>query len=748
MKIRIRGGACVALLVAACVALPAYGQQPAGQGGGLGQAPETPTLDRDEGVPKMREPGPGEIVFDYKEASLVTIIQQLGARTGKNFEIDPAAGQLRTTVYTYAPVPEDLAFEILGSLLQSQGYTMIPALDGHLIKVVKASPAGGPEGAGEEVPLVFGETEDVKGFSNFETHVLPVTYADAEEVSQIMTEIGSKYAKISVYGPTNTLVITDTASGLNRMLQVLRVVDIPGNEILNEIFVLEYTSAETVATQLQDVLLGTDGTGEQGAGRRTPSAPIATPAGRRAIPGQVSPGVVVGSVEETLRVVHDERLNAVIVTASEGMMEKVHDLIMRLDQPAPDQAQNMHVFDLQNADAEIVAEALNNMISGTTPRAGSPQQGAQSGEVQPFEKSVTITAYLQTNTLLILASPQDYKRLTHIISQLDVPARQVHVESIIMDVIIDDSESLQVNLAGLDDQDWFGFNNAATLANALVTGPLGLAGAAGGTIGVIDGTTTIPSLDGTGTQTVPNIPLLLQFIETLTAVDILSQPALTTVDNEEAHIIVGQNVPFIVGSQSSLNQNATNSSVFNRIEREDVGIQLTVTPQISEGDYIFLDLAVEVSQTVASDVGADVNSVGPTLQKSEVTSKVTIQDGSIGIIGGLVSEQVNQSRNQSPILGDVPVIGWLFRNRGGGRNKRNLVVLVSPTIVRDATDVERLTDWKLDLFTEANMDAWFEDGFISKVKHKRDMRRKYRPSVKHTDSYRGDREGFDRGGAE
>ena len=733
-----------------CASSAAFAQQPVGQGGGMGQRPETPDLNRDQNVPKTREPGEGEMVFDYKQESLETIIQQLGARTGKNFEIDPSAGQLRVTVYTYAPVPADLAFEILGSLLQSQGYTMVPALDGHLIKVVKASPQGGPEGSTEELPLTIGGTDTrIEGFSNFETHVLPVTYSDAEEVSQILTELGSKYAKISVYGPTNTLVITDTASGLKRMLEVLSVIDIPGNEILTEIFVLEYTSAEIVSTQLQDVLLGTGGDGGEAGGRRTPAAPVATPAGRRAIPGQVSQGVVVGSVEETLRVVHDERLNAVIVSASEGMMEKCHDLILRLDQPAPDQAHNMHVYDLQNADAEVVAEALNNMISGTTPRQGNQQQGAQSGEIQPFEKTVTITAYLQTNTLLILASPQDYKRLTQIISQLDVPQRQVHVESVIMDVIIDDGQSLQVNLAGLDDQDWFGFNNAATLANALVTGPLSLAGSPGSTIGIIDGTTTIPSLDGSGgVQTVPNIPLLLQFIETLTAVDILSQPALTTVDNEEAHIIVGQNVPFIVGSQSSLNQNAVNSSVFNRIEREDVGIQLTVTPQISEGDYIFMDLAVEVSQTVASDVGADVNSVGPTLQKSEVTAKVTIQDGSIGIIGGLVSEQVNQSRNQTPILGDLPVLGWLFRNKGGGRNKRNLVVLVTPTIVRDSTDVERLTDWKLDLFTEANLDAWFEEGFISKVKHKRELRNKYRPSEHHTDRYRGNREGFDRGGVE
>lgn len=740
-------------ICAAGLALSASAQpQQQGQGGGLGQMPQPPEVTTDPNVPKTREPNEGEIVFDYKDTPLNQVIQELGAKTGKNFEIDQTAGQKTVTVMTHAPVPVDLALDILESLLKSNDFAIIEALDGHLLKVVPAQ-QGGPARSTDNIPLHIGTEEPIKGFDRYETHVLPLKYALVEDLTEILQGLGSPNAQISVYNPTNTLLLTDTITGLNRMLDFLRVIDIPGNEVDVEMFVLEYTSAETVSNQIQDVLLPE---GAEGTGQRTPTTAIAQPAaGRRAIPGQRTQPVVAGSVEETLNVTFDERLNAVIVTATEGMMERCRSLISRLDQPTPWEAHNMRVYDLQNGDAALVAEALNAMISGTTPRAEAQQGGgggAQTAEVQPFEKSVTITPYEQTNALLVLASPQDYNRLKDIIARLDVPPRQVHVEAIIMDVVVDDSASIQVNTVGLDDEDWFGFNNAATLANALVNGPLSLAaGSSGGTIGIVDGTTQAPVPDGAGgitTTTIPNIPLLIQFIESLTAVDILSQPALTTVDNEEAEIIVGQEVPFIVGSSSALDQSAVGRSVFNRIEREDVGIQLKVTPQISEGDYIFMELEVVVSQTVASDVGADVNLVGPTLQKSEVLAKVTIQDGSTGIIGGLVSEQVSQSRTQTPVLGDLPVIGWLFRNRGSGRNKRNLVVLVTPTIVRDATDVERLTDWKLDTFNAANVDVWFEEGYISKIKNKHEARKKYRPSEKHSDKYRGGRAGFNRGDLE
>lgn len=747
-----------AFAVLACMAAPSWaqpaGQQPAA-GGGMDQTPQPVEMSVDPNRPKFATPVEGTIQFDYREAPLIQVIEEFGAKVGKNYEIDQAAAQTTVTVITFAPISAELAEEILASILASHDYTMVPALDGNLIKIVKAS-QGGPERGGAEIPLQIG-TGPADSYGQFETHALPVQYASVEDLQPILEQLGSDKAKVDAYLPTNTLIMTDVGSGINRMKAFLQEVDIAGSNVVTDLFQLEYTRAETVATQLTDVLLGPEG-GAGGAAaanaNRQPAAPPIAAPNRRALPGAGRTGQVVGQVQQTLRVIHDERLNAVIVVASEVLMDEVRILISRLDQPTPPDVHNMHVYQLLNGDAEKVAEALNSMISGTTPQAETAQQGgapAATAEVSAFERKVTITPYVETNSMLVLASPQDYSRLRSIIAELDVPLRQVHVESVIMDVIINDNFSLSVNSVGLDDAHWFGFNNAATLANALVNGPLALAGNNNATIGYVDGTTEVPIPDGAGgvtTTTIPNIPLLVNMVETLTNTDILSQPSLITADNLEATITVGQEVPFITGSSSSLDQSAVGRSVFNRVEREDVGVILTVTPQISEGDYVFMNLTVEVSQTVASDIGADVNLVGPTVQKSEVAAQISIKDGSTGIIGGLVSENISQSRNQTPVLGDIPLLGALFRGKGTGRNKRNLVVLVTPTIVRDSTDEDRLTEYKLNQFERVNMDVWFEKGFLRKVRNKHDARNKYRPSAETTDFYRGENQYFGRGDME
>ena len=255
-----------------------------------------------------------------------------------------------------------------------------------------------------------------------------------------------------------------------------------------------------------------------------------------------------------------------------------------------------------NADATKVEEALNAVI-GLTPRAEGQQQGAPAAtaEIQPFEKKVQITSYEDSNSLLVVAAPQDYRVIRELIAQLDVPPRQVHVDAVIMEVTISDNFDLSVELAGIDGEDGFGLNNVVTLATVLTEGPLAAVGDGGVLAGIIDGTTEVTIPDGAGgfiTQEIPNIPLLLQTLEAITEVDVLAQPGLTTKDNVEAEVVVGQEVPFITGSSRSLDQSAIGSSVFSRVEREDVGIKLKVKPQISEGDYVSMELEVEVSEVI------------------------------------------------------------------------------------------------------------------------------------------------------
>lgn len=734
-----------------------------------GELPVNESRPKNGGVPT--EP----VKFDFDNADLSNVIQSLGPMTGKNFDIDPTVATQKVTIITHTPIPPDMVYEVLESVLATRGLQMVPSAGGNLIRI---RPVGEDP---EQSPLKTGADQSVEGYDSYSTHIIKVEHADAAELATVLKVLGSKQAQVDAYGKTNTLILYDNAAGIRKMLEFLKEVDIPGYDEVVEFFTLEFTRAEVIAQQIQQVLMGDQGGGVAGAPGaqnpviRQPAAAIQRPPTRGAVPGQRQQ-TIVGSEPLTLRIVPDERLNALVVVASQPLMVQVRDLIDRLDSPTPSESNTMHVRQLLHADAEDVEAALAP-LTGNTPRqssrsTSSGQQGGGGGgaipmqapsgggvgagglgDIQPFEKRVTITRYDQTNSLLIIASPQDYKVIDSLIAQLDLPSRQVHVEAIIMEVGITDRYQLAVESAGLTANDYFALNNVVNLANVLTQGPLSLTGSSDSSLfnfGLIDGTTTIRTTDSAGVtteQVVPNVPLLMTALESLTALDVLSRPSLTTVDNQEAKITVGQKVPFIRGSQQSLGGNIGGvGSVYNSVDREEVGIKLTVTPQISEGDYVNMKLEVEVSSTIASDVGLDPNLVGPTLSLSNVKNEVVIKDSSTGIVGGLISETTDRNRRQTPMLGDVPGLGWLFRRKDDARRKRNLVVLVTPHIVKDGIDYDRFTESQMDEMHKANLDVFFDKGLIKKIDRKRYMRNEYRPTDAVVQELKS-KDGFERGDA-
>ena len=653
------------------------------------------------------------------------VIETLGLMTGRNFDVDPNAMTQKVTLISYTPIAGELAYQILESILSTRGFEMVETVDGNLIKVVQKGQSA------EKLEISSNREVPEGGFDNFAIHVVPVEYADANEVSQLLKAVGSQNAVVTVYAPTSTLVITDTADGLRNMYDLLKYIDVKGYDTSMEIFTLEYTRAEELARQITEVLY------ESGAPRPATRAQARVPVraaratGRPATQAQPT---IIGRQESTLRMVADERLNALIVVATDLLMEQVRYLIDQLDTPTPYEANNTHFVPLLNADAKEVEEALRS-ITGTTPRrANQGGGGAQASEVQPFEKTVTITAYEPSNALIIVASPQDFQVLKQIIDQLDVPRRQVMVEAIIMSVTINDRFELSVEAADLASEDSFSLNNVVGLANAIAGGPLALAGI-GATFGIIDGTTQIPVpsgvVDGIPSgitlQTIPNVPFLLRALETVTDVEVLSHPRLQTVDNEEASIIVGQEIP-VISSLSDVNDRSGFVSR-SRIERRDVGVKMTVTPQINEGDYVSLDLQVEVSSPVQSTIGIDPNQVGATFEVSEIKNQVVVGDGQTAIIGGLIREARDRTVSQPPILGDIPLFGWLFRNKSSARNKQNLVILVTPHIIKDGHDLDRITAYQVDEFYRRNIDSLFQKGgFIKKIRQKRRNHNTYRPT--------------------
>ena len=670
--------------------------------------------------------------LDFEGVELSKVVKAIGAQTGRNFLLDPAVGAVPVTLISHAPISPQMLLPALQAVLVTHGFAMRETLDGELI-VIRPIAEGG-----DKAPLVVGTKETPKGFDEFSTHVVPVRYAVAEELAKLLPRLGTKDGKVDVYGPTNTLILSDNAHGIRNMLTFLTEVDVPGSEVVMETFSLDYARAETLALQLQDVLMG----GETAPRAAVPAVRQPVPPVRPTVPGAPQQQTIVGAQEPQLRIVPDERLNLLIVMSPESMMRKVRDLIDKLDTPMPTEASNMRVYRLQNADAETVKEKLNTII-GMAPAAagggpGAARQaaaGVAGAEIQPFEKKVIIESYEPMNSLLIVASPQDFAVIKALIEQLDVPQRQVHVEAVIMEVVIQDRFELSVELTALTGYDGFAINNVVQLANLLANGPLSTVGTTDSpilTTGILDGFMDIPVSDGQGgltVQTVPKVPLLLTALDSVTDLDVLSQPILTTVDNTEANITIGEEVPVVRGTSSSLDQTAVGRSIYSQVERRDVGIKMKVKPQISEGDYVFLELEVEVSQPKQSTVGADPNIVGPTFQKSNVTNNIVIRDGSTGIVGGLISETTDRSKRKTPYMGDMPVLGWLFRRTVDKRAKRNLVVLVTPHVIKEGVDADRLTRTRVDEFRQANLDVMFEKGFIKKIKRRHYTRTQYHPSA-------------------
>lgn len=751
---------------------PPQPRQPRQGGPALPRPSETAGLnaksaDNGEAMPDELLKPTDPVSFDFRDEPLYNVIEGISRLTGRNFDVDPNIAATTVTIITHEEIPPELAYEVLESILATRGFSLVETLEGKLVKIISTPDAT----QSEKTPLVRGSQIISERYDDYATHIISVQYGDAAEISNALKLLGSRNSRIDVYAPTNTLIITDTTDGLKRIFSFLEEVDIPGFDTVMEIFTLEYTRAEVISQQLEQVLL--DAAGPPTRGQQMPQPqpvrPTPTRAVRPTVPG-VSTSQVIGSRQETLRMVPDERLNALIVMASEGMMERVRDMVKRLDTPTPYEANNLHIYELLNADAEQVEQAIQPLV-GTAPRGragGGGQAGAVPGgggavaEVQPFEQKVQVTRYDQTNSLLIVASPQDYKLLEAFIARLDVPQRQVLVEVIVMDVTISDDYGVTVDAAGITGNDGFGLTNTANIAklatglgtaadaaNQIVGGPgatlalglLGLGAEGGMTAGVFDDIEV--EISGKKVK-VPFVPLLFQAIEKVSDLEVLSQPSLVTVDNEEASIVVGQEVPFITAtSRPAVNQQGEISGGAygygtTRVQREEVGVKLKVTPQISEGDNVLLQIEVEVSDTDADQIGT-VDILGPTTNKSLIQNRVLVKDGSTAVLAGLIRDSVSRSRKQPPVLGDLPGLGWLFRSKTSRREKRNMVVLVTPHIVKEGIDLDRVTQYKVNEYHDANIEELLKTSFFKRVSTKRDLRKNYRPTFDRSEAMTGRR---------
>jgi general secretion pathway protein D len=603
---------------------------------------------------------PATVTLDFKDVELTDLIQTISEMTGKNFVYDDSV-KGKVTIISPRGMSLDEAYQVFLSVLSVKGYTIVPS--GKMNKVVRTQEA-------KENTIPTGSDAASSGAEQVVTRLVPLHNIDAASfATTILTPLIPKSGSVVAYVPSNTLIITDSMANIDRLLKIITELDVPGTGTSSnlDVIFLENATAEEIA------LIGTQVLAQAGAAPRK--------------------GRTAGAPAVTGKVLAYPRANAIIVMAEAEEMETIRALIKNLDRKGAVNHSNINVYYLENADAESLAKTLNEIISGVRKTKGAPGQAP--GPNEP----VNITADKATNSLIINANPEDYDELKAIVKQLDIRRKQVFVEALILELSMDATQKLGTTLQGAavssTNGGVFGISNQTTSSNiGMLAAPASLLTTAvdgimlGGFSKMVDVT-----VDGVTTQ-VPALSALINLSKTDTDVNILSAPRLLTSDNEEAQIIVGSNVPIItsrltnaVGSSSSSSSGLATSV---QVERKDVALTLRFTPQVTEGNLVRLKIFQEITDLASSSVGS-VDQVGPTFTKRLLQNTVVAEDGKTVVLGGLIGNSVQEVITKVPFLGDIPFIGWLFKRKSTTEKKTNLLIFITPRIIRNGEDLARVT---------------------------------------------------------
>ena len=388
--------------------------------------------------------------------------------------------------------------------------------------------------------------------------------------------------------------------------------------------------------------------------------------------------------------------NSLIITDSVSAIRKLEKLVTAMDVAAPAGKGGINVYYCKNASAEDIAKVMQALVSRMpVPPAGGAPPAAASGPATILEGAVTITADKLTNSLIIVASPGDFETMKDVISKLDIPRRQVYVEAAIIEMGLSKSNELGFEFRAMKPLDnnnitGFGGTNFGGIADATVSGPAAFANFNGLALGAVKGTFTYAGREFL------NIGALLRALQSDSDVNVLSTPNILTSDNQKAEIMVGENVPFRTGQSQSAATGG--SSILTTIERRDVGINLKITPQITSDDNVKLELYQEISSVVESATAASAD--GPTTSKRSASTTVVVKDRETMVIGGLIRDNLVESERKVPLLGDIPLLGWLFKYRTSRMEKTNLMIFITPYIIKNEDDAIAITKRKEDALSD------------------------------------------------
>lgn len=589
------------------------------------------------------------VTIDFDNVDITVFIKFISEMTKRNFVIDDSV-KGKVTVFSPKKVSVDDAYRVFQSVLEVHGYTTVPA--GDIIKVI---PSRDAKEKSIETRL---KAEAVSPEDKIITQIVSLSYANPDEMKKILDPLVSKSSVVLSYPPTGMMVITDVQSNIKRLLNIISALDVAGAGETISVIPLKHASAKDMVNSLNAVFQ-LDQTQKR-------------------------------ALSHTMKIVGDERTNMILVLATEVYTSRVKDLIALLDKEIPQGESKMHVYRLQYANAEDLAKILMNL-----PAAKDTKTTAQPGKTQLLSSEIQVVADKATNTLIITAVKDDYIILEDVIRKVDVSRPMVYIEALIMEVDVTKDFKLGV--------EWRTANNLGTIPGfdtgqaAVIAGSGGLGSSSTGGYAIIPDSSTTPTFPSgftvgvigagitIGGVTFPNIGAVLQAVQKDKDVHILSNPQLLTSDNEEASITVGKNIPYVTRQEKS------QANVdYSNYEYKDVGVMLTVTPTINTERFVKLKIAQEVTQVVTSE-----SSVGlPTTLKRAAKTTVSIKDGNTVVIGGIIGDSTDMSTYKVPCLGDIPLLGWLFRSNVKTRDKTNLYVFLTPRIIEQHEEASAIAKEK------------------------------------------------------
>ncbi len=596
----------------------------------------------------------GQVHLDFNDVDIRVFIKFISEITGKNFVIDrKVSGKI--SIVSPGTVSINEAYRVFESVLEVNDFAAVKS--GKLIKIIPAKDAQ------QRDIMTRLKREGGPSDDRVITQLIPLKYADPEEIKRLLTPLVSRNSSILSYDPTNMLIITDLASNIKRLMKILNVVDVAGIGQEVTVIPLQHADCAKFTTLLNTVF---------------------------------NKSQTAGKTSKALKPVQfeaDERTNSVVVMASKGETEKVASLVKLLDKEVPQGKEKIHVYYLDNATAEDLAAVLLNLSKKQPAETEKGKKPMIQGD------NVQITADKATNSLIIVAEKSDYTVLEDVIKQLDIPRTMVYIECLIMEVNVEKNFNLGMEWTvgedttidgkaagvGMGFDGGTGYSNTKGLAGLTTSGVSTLP--AGFAMGVFAEALKI------GDVTFPSLGSVIQAYKKDEDVQILSTPQILTTNNEEASITVGKKIPY-------LTKNATGETDYNNYDYKDVGVSLKITPHINEDRKIRLKIAQETSRVLG-----DLSSPTPSTLKRAIDTTVIVDDGNTVVLGGLIDESQSDTQYRVPCLGDIPIVKYLFSSIGKSHSKTNLYVFLTSHVVKNGKEAKDLYEKKYKDISTLKMES-------------------------------------------